>query len=244
MKALLVEDDLILNQQLLKQLTQHGYIVETALDGKEGLFLGLEYPIDIAIIDLGLPLLSGIEVIQQLRAKGKNFPILILTARSRWQEKVEGLDAGADDYLVKPFQIEELIARLNALQRRFAGWASPVLAFSEFTLDTKSQTLYKNELSTTQGKLKIELTAYEYKVLEYLLLHAGEVVSKSELTEHIYAQDFDRDSNVMEVFIRRLRKKLDPDNHLKPITTHRGSGYSISIQECANTTASSNKANT
>ncbi len=229
MKALLIEDDPILNQQLVEQLEKQGFLVETAKDGKEGLYLGLEYPIDIAIIDLGLPLLSGIEVIQQLRAQEKNFPILILTARNRWQEKVEGLDAGADDYLVKPFQIEELFARLNALQRRFAGWSSPLLSFSIFSLDTKSKRVYRQD----QEENKIELTAYEYNVLEYLLLHAGEIISKSELTEHIYAQDFDRDSNVMEVFIRRLRKKLDPDNTLKPITTHRGSGYSIEIKNKA-----------
>jgi len=230
-KVLLIEDDLALNQQLTEQLVKHGYLVETARDGKEGLYLGMEYPIDVAIIDLGLPTLSGIEIIRHLRLHEKNFPILILTARSRWEEKVEGLDAGADDYLVKPFQIEELLARLNALQRRFAGWSSPVFNFSQFSLDTKSQCLYKISVAKEQHKNKqtIDLTAYEYKVLEYLVLHAGEVISKSELTEHIYAQDFDRDSNVMEVFIRRLRKKLDPDNCLKPITTHRGSGYSITI---------------
>jgi two-component system response regulator PhoP len=223
MKVLIVEDDIALNEQLSKQLKQQGYAVESALDGKEGLYLAMEFPIDIAIVDLGLPIISGIEIIQQLRAHNRKFPILILTARNRWQEKVEGLDAGADDYLVKPFQIEELFARLNALQRRFAGWASPDLEFSEFTINTKSQIV-----SELESQEHIELTSYEYKVLEYLVLHAGEVISKSELTEHIYAQDYDRDSNVMEVFIRRLRKKLDPNNTIKPITTHRGSGYSIS----------------
>lgn len=235
MKALLIEDDVALNHQLKEQLIKYGYLVESAFDGKEGLYLGMEYPIDIAIIDLGLPILSGIEVIQALRSHEKKFPILILTARSRWQEKVEGLDAGADDYLVKPFQIEELLARLNALQRRFSGWSSPVLKFSEFSIDTKSQRLFhlNPNLKHQQqdSAQQIELTAYEYKVLEYLVLHAGEVISKSELTEHIYDQDFDRDSNVMEVFIRRLRKKLDPDNCLKPITTHRGSGYSILVSQ-------------
>jgi len=243
MKALLIEDDISLNRQLNEQLKKHGFVVESALDGRQGLYLGMEYPIDIAIIDLGLPILSGIDVIQQLRANNKNFPILILTARSRWQEKVEGLDVGADDYLVKPFQIEELLARLNALQRRFAGWSSPVLSFSDFLMDTKAQTIHKktvhnnslhNNNSTagnTYNKEKIKLTSYEYKVLEYLVLHAGKVILKSELTEHIYAQDFDRDSNVMEVFIRRLRKKLDPENLLKPITTHRGSGYSVKLDQ-------------
>jgi len=233
-KALLIEDDIALNHQLNEQLVKHGYLVETAFDGKEGLYLGMEYPIDIAIIDLGLPIISGIEVIQKLRSHEKKFPILILTARSRWQEKVEGLDAGADDYLVKPFQIEELLARLNALQRRFSGWSSPLLKFSEFSIDTKSQSLFRltrKDEKNNPSPQQIELTAYEYKVLEYLVLHAGEVISKSELTEHIYAQDYDRDSNVMEVFVRRLRKKLDPDNKLKPITTHRGSGYSISVSQ-------------
>jgi two-component system, OmpR family, response regulator PhoP len=233
-KALLIEDDIALNHQLNEQLVKHGYLVERAFDGKEGLYLGMEYPIDIAIIDLGLPIISGIEVIQKLRSHEKKFPILILTARSRWQEKVEGLDAGADDYLVKPFQIEELLARLNALQRRFSGWSSPRLKFSEFSIDTKSQSLFHlqaKDKDNNHAELQIELTAYEYKVLEYLVLHAGEVISKSQLTEHIYAQDYDRDSNVMEVFIRRLRKKLDPDNTLKPITTHRGSGYSITVSQ-------------
>jgi two-component system response regulator PhoP len=233
-KILLIEDDASLNQQLNEQLLKHGYLVEKAFDGKEGLYLGMEYPIDIAIIDLGLPILSGIEVIEKLRFHEKKFPILILTARSRWQEKVEGLDAGADDYLVKPFQIEELLARLNALQRRFSGWSSPLLKFSEFSIDTKSQRLFhlnKIDKDNNNQPQQIELTAYEYKVLEYLVLHAGEVVSKTELTEHIYDQDYDRDSNVMEVFIRRLRKKLDPENSLKPITTHRGSGYSIMISQ-------------
>jgi len=222
MHLLLIEDEIQLNQQLHSQLTNRGYAVDAAMDGEEGLYMGLEYPIDIAVIDIGLPKLSGIEVIKQLRQKNLAFPILILTARSSWQEKVEGLDAGADDYLVKPFHIEELIARLNALQRRFSGFSEPVLDFGPIILDTKAQSVSVNQST-------VELTAYEYKVLEYLALNTGKVISKAELTEHIYAQDYERDSNVMEVFVRRLRKKLDPENNLGLIKTHRGSGYSFCL---------------
>lgn len=222
MHLLLVEDEVTLNQQLQQQLTAQGYAVDAALDGEEGLYMGKEYPIDMAIIDIGLPKLSGIDVIKQLRQNNFDYPILILTARSSWQEKVEGLDAGADDYLVKPFHIEELFARLNALKRRFSGFSAPLLDFGEVVINTTSQ-------SVLVKQAPVELTAYEYKVLEYLALKPGKVISKSELTEHIYAQDYDRDSNVMEVFIRRLRKKLDPDNLLGLIKTHRGSGYSFSL---------------
>ncbi len=224
MRLLLVEDDRSLNQQLQQQLKHHGYAIDCAFDGKEGLYLGQEIPFDLAIIDLGLPIIDGISLIQQLRAQHKSFPILILTARQRWEEKVAGLDAGADDYLVKPFQIEELLARLNALQRRVSGWSSPCLQFTDLTIDTSSQQVHVKQQF-------IELTAYEYMVLEYLALHAGKVISKTELTEHLYAQDFDRDSNVVEVFIRRLRKKIDPTNTLLPIMTYRGSGYAFSLKK-------------
>jgi len=229
MRLLLIEDEIQLNQQLQTQLGDKGYAVDAATDGEEGLYLGLEYPIDIAVIDIGLPKLSGIEVIKQLRQASCDFPILILTARSSWQEKVEGLDAGADDYLVKPFHFEELMAHLNALQRRFSGFSAPVLNFAGLSIDTKAQ-------SVLLDQSPVELTAYEYKVLEYLALNAGKVISKTELTEHIYAQDFERDSNVMEVFVRRLRKKLDPDNNLGLIKTHRGSGYSFGLTLNNNTT--------
>jgi len=224
MHILIVEDD----QQLLNQLTRHladrGYAVEKAADGEEGLYLGTEFPFDVAVIDLGLPGLSGMELIQALRAHGREYPILILTARGRWQDKVEGLEAGADDYLVKPFRFEELLARLNALVRRSSGWSTPVLDLGSIKLDTSAQQVSVNDS-------KLELTAYEYKVLEYLMLHAGEVISKTILTEHIYAQDYDRDSNVMEVFIGRLRKKLDPDGKLKPIETLRGRGYRFVLEK-------------
>ena len=226
MRLLLVEDEIPLLQQLSGQLERSGYAVEQAENGTDGLYLGREFPIDVAIIDLGLPDIPGLEVIRTLRAEDRDFPILILTARGRWQEKVEGLEAGADDYLVKPFQFEELLARLNALLRRSSGWSTPVLQFGSISLDTMSQSLEIN------GEV-VQLTAYEYRVLEYLMLHAGEVVSKTELTEHIYEQDYDRDSNVLEVLLSRLRRKLDPDNRLKPIETLRGRGYCFRLDRTA-----------
>jgi two-component system response regulator PhoP len=223
MRILLVEDEAELREPLAKRLKAEGYTVDRAEDGREGLFLGREYAIDLGIIDIGLPRISGIELIRELRKEEKNFPILILTARGNWQDKVEGLEAGADDYLVKPFHIEELLARVNALLRRSAGWSQPVLNCGPVVLDTRTQTVQRDDQP-------VELTAYEYKVLEYLMLHAGEVVSKTDLTEHIYDQDWDRDSNVIEVFVRRLRKKLDPDEAYKPIETLRGRGYRFSLQ--------------
>ncbi|PKM10468.1 MAG: DNA-binding response regulator [Gammaproteobacteria bacterium HGW-Gammaproteobacteria-3] len=220
MRILVVEDEQVICGQIKKFLADKGFAVDTANTGSEGYYQGKEYPIDAAIIDIGLPDFSGIELIRRLRKDAITIPILILTARSRWQEKVEGLEAGADDYLVKPFHYEELLARLNALIRRSGGKAHPVLSHGNIELDTVSQ-----EVSVAGDKL--ELTAFEYKVLEYLLFRKGEVVSKSVLTEHIYEEDFDRDSNVIEVFIGRLRKKLDPDGTTKPIETLRGRGYRI-----------------
>jgi two-component system response regulator PhoP len=162
------------------------------------------------------------ELIRRLRSAGKSFPILILTVQGRWQDKVEGLSAGADDYLVKPFHVEELLARLNALRRRAAGWAQSLLRCGPITLDIASR-------EVRVGEHAVDLTAYEYKVLEYLMLHAGQVVSKTELTEHLYEQDYDRDSNVIEVFIGRLRRKLDPEGRLNPIETLRGQGYRFAL---------------
>ena len=223
MRVLVIEDEADLRSQLQTQLRRAGYAVDIAADGTEGYYFGKEYPIDLAVVDLGLPDLSGIEVIRKWRADGGKFPILILTARGRWQDKVEGLEAGADDYLVKPFHTEELLARLKALLRRAAGIAQPALRCGPILLDTATQTVSVDDTA-------LELTAYEYKVLEYLMLHTGKVVSKTELTEHIYDQDFDRDSNVIEVFIGRLRRKLDPDNRYQPIETLRGRGYRFTVE--------------
>ncbi len=220
MRILVVEDELTLCEQIRHYFADKGYAVDTAHNGTDGLYMGKEYPIDVAIIDLGLPDFSGIELIKKLRKNKIAVPILILTARNRWQEKVEGLEAGADDYLVKPFHYEELLARINALIRRSAGVAHPVLSHDNIELDTLAQEVM------VSGE-KLELTAYEYKVLEYLMLRKGELISKTVLTAHIYDEDFDRDSNVIEVFIGRLRKKLDPDGTRKPIETLRGRGYRI-----------------
>jgi two-component system response regulator PhoP len=222
MRLLLVEDEPGLREQLAARLQESGYAVTRAADGAEGLYFATEYPFDAAIVDLGLPQLSGIELIRRARGAGKAFPILILTARGRWQDKVEGLEAGADDYLVKPFQHEELEARVRALLRRASGWTQPTLDFGPLVIDTRGKQV------SVDGNA-VELTAYEYNVLEYLALNAGKAVSKSELTEHIYDQDFDRDSNVIEVFVGRLRRKLDPEGRLLPIETVRGQGYRFAL---------------
>jgi two-component system response regulator PhoP len=222
MRILLLEDEALLRNQLQEQLQQEGYIVDASDNGEEGLYLGNEYPIDAGIIDIGLPGISGLEVIQLLRTNNRNFPILILTARGRWQEKVEGLEAGADDYLTKPFEVQELLARLRAILRRSSGHAASIINNGPIVLDTSTQTV-------TIEKQLVELTSYEYKILEYMTLHMGKVISKSELTDHIYAQDHDRDSNVIEVFIKRLRNKLDPDQNIQPIETLRGRGYRLKV---------------
>ena len=223
MRLLVIEDDATLRETLCSQLGEAGFGVEQAGDGREGLYFALEYPIDLAIIDLGLPEISGLDLIRELREKGKTYPILILTARDRWQDKVDGLSAGADDYVVKPFHFEEVTARVNALLRRSGGWASSILSAGPVTLDTARQEL------TVRDAL-IELTSYEYKIIEHLMIRAGEVISKTELTDRLYDQDFERDSNVIEVFIGRLRKKMDPDNTLNPIETLRGRGYRFALE--------------
>ncbi|MFC3096017.1 DNA-binding response regulator [Alteromonas sediminis] len=220
MRLLVVEDDARLLMQLDVMLRQQGYSVDLADDGEKALFLFSEHPYDAAIVDVGLPKIDGFELVRRCRQQDIRCPILLLTARDRWQEKVEGLDAGADDYLTKPFHDEELLARLKALIRRASGKANPVLNHGALSLDTVSEEVLVNSSP-------VSLTAYEYKVVEYFLLNPEKVISKTELTEHIYDQDFDLDSNVIEVFIGRLRKKLDPDGTLKPIETLRGRGYRL-----------------
>lgn len=223
MRILVVEDEVQLQEQLRAKLKDSGYVVDAAQDGEEGLYYGREYEYDAAVVDLGLPKLGGIELINQLRVEDRRFPILVLTARGNWQDKVEGLEAGADDYLTKPFQMEELLARLNALLRRAAGYASPLISEGPLSLDTAKKEVRVHEAL-------VELTAYEYKVLEYLMLNPSRVVSKTELTDHLYEQDFERDSNVIEVFVGRLRKKLVP---LNPIRTVRGQGYRFNSDTAA-----------
>jgi two-component system response regulator PhoP len=218
MHILIVEDETRLREDLQDRLRNNGYVVDVAANGEEGLYYGQEFPLDLAVIDIGLPKISGLDLVRRFRANGRHFPILILTARRSWRDKVEGLETGADDYLVKPFRFEELQARLNALLRRASGWSKPVIDCGPVSLDTGRQTL------AVAGEA-VELTAFEYRVLEYLMLHAGQVVSKAELTDNIYDQDFDRNSNVLEVFVGRLRRKLDPDNRINPIETLRGRGY-------------------
>ena len=222
MRVLVVEDEAVLREALKADLSAAGYSVDLAADGEEGLYAATELPIDVAIIDLGLPKLSGLELIRQLRARGKTYGVLILTARDRWQDKVEGLSAGADDFVVKPFHVAEVQARLAALMRRSGGWASAKLACGPVELDTRTQ-------SVSVSGAPVELTSFEYRILEHLMLRAGEVISKTELTERLYEQDFDRDSNVVEVLIGRLRRKLDPDDSLKPVETLRGRGYRLSL---------------
>src|SRR3954465_14173712 len=222
MRALVVEDEAALREGLRDQLVKQGFTVDVAADGEEGLFAGSEYPLDIAVIDLGLPKLSGLELIRKLRTAGKSFPILILTARDRWQDKVEGLQAGADDYVAKPYHFGDALARIPARLRRAVGRASPILECGPIRLDTRAQ-------AVTLNGSPIELTSFEYRILEHMMLRAGDVISKTELTERLYDQDYERDSNVIEVFIGRLRRKLDPDDTLRPIETLRGRGYRFAI---------------
>ena len=220
MRLLVVEDEPALRETLAHQFRAAGFTIDEAADGVEGEYAGLEFPVDVAVVDLGLPRRSGIDAIRAWRKAGRTFPILILTARDGWQEKVVGLDAGADDYVTKPFRFEEVLARVQALLRRSGGWSQPLIRCGAVELDTRAQ-------EVRVGGQAVELTAFEYRLLEYLMLRAGQVVSKSELTEKLYEQDFERDSNTIEVFIGRLRRKLDPDNRHQPIETLRGRGYRI-----------------
>lgn len=222
MRILVVEDEPTLQAQLKRVLEAQAYAVDTADDGEEGWFQGDTEPYDAVILDLGLPTLDGLTVLKRWRQAGRAMPVLVLTARGSWQEKVDGMDAGADDYLAKPFQMEELLARLRALIRRATGHASPDLTCGPVRLDTRSGQVSLDGAPVT-------LTAHEFRVLSYLMHHQGKVISRAELTEHLYAQDFDRDSNTIEVFVGRLRKKLGPDL----ITTIRGLGYRMGAPESA-----------
>lgn len=222
MRVLLIEDEVALRETLAARLKRDGFAIDAASNGEEGLYFGREFDFDVAIIDLGLPKMSGLDVVKHLRQEGKRFPILILSARSSVEEKTQCLNSGADDYMTKPFHADELLARMKALMRRANGWVRPLLECGPITLNTIAQTVSVSE------KL-VDLTPFEYKLLEYLILHTGELVSKSELIEHIYQQDYERDSNVVEVIIGRLRKKLDPNNEFKPIDTVRGRGYRFGI---------------
>lgn len=222
MRVLVVEDEAPLREQIAHSLRKAGNVVDEAGDGAEGLYLGNEFPVDVAVVDLGLPDMSGLDLVRGWRKAGRTFPILILTARGRWQEKVEGLETGADDYLVKPVRMEEVQARLRALVRRSAGWADARLTVGDIVLDTAAQ-------QVQVGGRAVELTAYEYKLLEYLMVHAGTVLSKTALAEHLYDEETDRDSNVLEVLLARLRRKLDPGRNLNPIETLRGRGYRLRV---------------
>ena len=217
MRLLVVEDDPDLNRQLTTALTDAGYVVDTVADGEEGHFLGDTEPYDAVILDLGLPVIDGVTVLEKWRRSGRKMPVLILTARDRWSDKVAGIDAGADDYVSKPFHMEEVLARVRALLRRSAGHATSDISCGPLTLDTKSARV------TVDGKA-VKLTSLEFRLLAYLMHHKGRVVSRTELVEHLYDQDFDRDSNTIEVFVGRLRKKLDVD----VLKTIRGLGYCLS----------------
>ena len=223
MRALIVEDEPALREQLVSSLREQGFAIDQADDGEEGLYLAENMPLDIAIIDLGLPGRDGLSLIKSLRKKNLKYPVLILTARDTWEDKVDGLEAGADDYLTKPFHIEELLARVRALLRRTGGWSDSVMNFDRLSIDTRAQQVKVDDKV-------IELTAYEYRVLSYLATNGGEVISKSTLLDHLYDEDTDRDPNILEVFIRRLRQKLDADQSLNPIETLRGRGYRLALE--------------
>jgi two-component system OmpR family response regulator len=217
MRLLVIEDDPDLNRQLVSAFTDAGYVVDAAKDGEEGHYLGDTEPYDAIVLDIGLPIMDGVSVLEKWRRAGRKTPVLILTARDRWSDKVAGFDAGADDYVAKPFHMEEVLARIRALVRRSAGHASSEISCGPLMLDSKSARV------TVDGKA-IKLTSLEFRLLSYLMLHKGRVVSRTELVEHLYDQDFDRDSNTIEVFVGRLRKKLGVDM----LRTIRGLGYCIS----------------
>jgi len=219
MRVLVVEDDTDLNRQLVSALSDAGYAVDTAFDGEEGYHLGDTEPYDIVVLDIGLPKMDGISVLEEWRRADRNMPVIMLTARDRWSDKVAGMDAGADDYVAKPFHMEELLARMRAHVRRAAGHAKSEIECGPVRLDTKSARV------TCDGRI-IKLTSHEYRLLAYLMHHNGRIVSRTELVEHLYDQDFDRDSNTIEVFVGRLRKKIPPEL----IKTIRGLGYRLGAE--------------
>lgn len=223
MRLLVIEDDGRLRTMVADRLREAGFAVDAAVDGEEGLFMARDYPIDLAIVDLGLPKISGLEVVRTLREEGSKLPVLVLTARDQWQDKVQGLEAGADDYLTKPFHVPELLARIQALLRRSAGHASSEVQYGKLKVHLSRQEVHADEML-------VNLTSYEYKLLEYLVLHPGEVLSKQVLNEHLYDEDADPDSNVLEVLMGRLRKKIDPSGEWQPIETLRGRGYRLRTQ--------------
>ena len=225
MRILIVEDDPDLSRQLTEVFKDAGYAVDAALDGEEGHFLGDTEPYDAVVLDLGLPLIDGVSVLQKWRSDGKTFPVIILTARDQWSEKVAGFDAGADDYLTKPFHTEELLARLRALVRRAAGHSTDAIEIGDLLVDNRAARAF------VDGS-PIKLTSHEFRLISYLAMHRGRVISRTELVEHIYDQDFDRDSNTIEVFVGRLRRKIGTDR----IETVRGLGYRL--VDPANTKAS------
>ena len=220
MRILLVEDDKDLNRQLVEMLEEAGYVVDSASDGEEGHFLGLTEPYDAVVLDVGLPIKDGITILEEWRQEGRMMPVLMLTARDRWSDKVAGIDAGADDYVAKPFHVEEVLARLRALIRRSSGLASSQIICGPLVFDTRTS-------KAQVDGIPLKLTSLELRLLSYLLHHQGKIISRTELTEHLYDQDFDRDSNTIEVFIGRLRRKLEVDL----IETVRGMGYRMQAAE-------------
>ena len=226
MRILIVEDEATLRQSLVASFTAAGFTVDEAADGEEGLFTALEYPLDAAVVDLGLPKVAGLDLIRRLRAKQKTLPVLVLTAHIGWRNTVEVLEAGADDYVHKPVQFEELLARLQTVMRRAGGWATGELTCEGISLNLRTQGVLVN------GKA-VELTTFEYRVLECLMLHAGEIVSKTELIERMYEEEVQPEYNVVDVLIRRLRMKLDPADDIKPIETVRGRGYRLRLKRGA-----------
>ncbi|AKS41431.1 response regulator transcription factor [Wenzhouxiangella marina] len=218
MRLLVIEDDTELRELLGRALKKQGFAVDLCADGTEGLYYATEYPVDLAIVDLGLPGHSGMDIVREVRRRELRFPILVLTARSDWQDKVQALELGADDYVTKPFRLEEVMARVQALLRRSGGHASPIVRFGPLEINLSSQDVRLDDQT-------LELTSFEYKVLEYFALHPDQVVSKLELNDHLYDEDADPDSNVIEVLVGRLRRKLDPAGDWQPIETLRGRGY-------------------